>query len=73
VLFQQADNRRRGYLDFADFRKFVQALKARPEVERLFKRLCTAPDDTLRYPAFAAFMRDEQRVRSLEALSFAHR
>ena len=67
VKAQQADSQNRGYLDFADFRKFVKALKARPEIERLFKRLCIASasdNNTLRYPAFAHFMREDQQVRS---------
>ena len=62
---QSADSQQRGYLDFADFRKFVKALKARPELDRLFKKLCASSeskDGVLRYPGFAAFMRNEQKV-----------
>lgn len=37
----------------------------RPELDRLFKKLCVSSgstDGNLRFPAFAAFMRDEQKV-----------
>ncbi|THH00028.1 hypothetical protein EW026_g2412 [Hermanssonia centrifuga] len=67
--FKQADIQNRGYLDFTDFRKFVKALKARPELDRVFKKLvipCGSTDGTLRYPAFASFMREKQRSGASE-------
>ena len=63
VVLQQADSHQRGWLDFEDFRKFVKALKVRPELDRLFKKLCVtsnSADGNLRYAGFVAFMRDEQ-------------
>ena len=66
ALFQQADGQNRGYLDFNDFQKFVKALKARPDLDRIFKRLLATSHETdgfMRYAEFAAFMRDEQKVR----------
>ncbi|KAG6330246.1 hypothetical protein ID866_8842, partial [Astraeus odoratus] len=40
-LFKQADSQHRGFLDFSDFQMFVKYLKARPEVDLLYKRLCS--------------------------------
>lgn len=63
-LQQQADTRNRGYLDFSDFRKFVTSLKARPDIDRLFKKLTAKgnTDGTLNYATFVSFMRDDQKV-----------
>ncbi|KAJ4487998.1 PLC-like phosphodiesterase [Lentinula aciculospora] len=38
-LFNQADFQGRGSLDFKGFRRFGKLLKARPELDRLFKRM----------------------------------
>ncbi|EIM87228.1 uncharacterized protein STEHIDRAFT_146709 [Stereum hirsutum FP-91666 SS1] len=38
--FQQADVSNAGYLDFANFQRFVKLLKTRPELDRLYKKLC---------------------------------
>ncbi|KAJ3814875.1 PLC-like phosphodiesterase [Lentinula aff. lateritia] len=38
-LFNNADTYRQGYLDFEGFRRFGKLLKARPELDKLFKSL----------------------------------
>ncbi|KAF5325342.1 hypothetical protein D9619_010084 [Psilocybe cf. subviscida] len=60
-LFKQADTRNREYLDFDDFRKFVKLLKARPEIDRLYKRLRKENGDTFDIRAFEAFIREKQK------------
>ena len=49
-------------MDFDDFRKFVTALKARPDIERLFKKIAKEAG-TIDYGTFVTFMRDQQKVR----------
>lgn len=57
---QEADVNKKGYLDFTDFQRFVKLLKARPELTRLYKKVCgSKPFD---YVAFVSFMRDCQKV-----------
>ena len=58
---QQADTQNRGYLDFADFKLFVKSLKARPELDRLFKKI-TNGESGLKFPEFEQFMRKSQKV-----------
>ncbi|PCH36823.1 PLC-like phosphodiesterase [Wolfiporia cocos MD-104 SS10] len=58
--FTEADSMNRGYLDFADFQRFVKALKARPEIESLYKRLSAGYGGLLTYDAFERFMRTSQ-------------
>ena len=55
----------RGYLDFNDFRRFVKGLKARPELDRLHKKLSQDFGGILTYAAFERFMRTTQKVRSV--------
>ncbi|KAL0568203.1 hypothetical protein V5O48_013787 [Marasmius crinis-equi] len=38
-LFISADSSHRGFLDFDDFKQFVKLLKARPELDRLYRKL----------------------------------
>ncbi|KAL1741180.1 PLC-like phosphodiesterase [Schizophyllum fasciatum] len=64
-LFRQADRQSRNYLDFDDFRLFVKLLKARPEVERLYKKL--AAGGTFDFNTFLRFMREEQQSSCSEA------
>ena len=52
----------RGYLDFTDFRRFVKGLKARPELDRLHKKLTKDFGGVLTYAAFERFMRSTQKV-----------
>ncbi|KAH7922577.1 PLC-like phosphodiesterase [Leucogyrophana mollusca] len=60
-LFKQADKQHRGYLDFADFQRFVKLLKARPEVDLLYKKLCAARGGKFDFDTFERFMRDSQK------------
>lgn len=56
--FKTADVQNRGYLDFEDLRRLVKALKTRPELDRLYKKLSKGgPFD---YPVFESFMREKQ-------------
>ena len=59
---QQADVQKRGFLDFTDFQRFVKSLKARPEVERRYKKLCSLDNGRFSYRAFDHFMRFHQKV-----------
>ncbi|KZV92209.1 PLC-like phosphodiesterase, partial [Exidia glandulosa HHB12029] len=55
-----ADTQNRGYLDFADFQRFVKLLKRRPEIERLFMKVSNE-DEKFDFPDFEKFMRDYQK------------
>jgi len=59
---QQADVQKRGFLDFTDFKRFVKSLKARPEVERRYKKLCSLDNGTFSYRTFDHFMHVHQKV-----------
>jgi phosphatidylinositol phospholipase C delta len=59
---QQADVRKRGFLDFDDFKRFVKLLKARPEVKRLYQKLCQPSEGRFSYQTFERFMREHQKV-----------
>lgn len=61
--FKTADVHSRGYLDFADFRRFVKALKARPELDRMYKKLCSGNGGKFDFSVFEKFMRENQKVR----------
>jgi phosphatidylinositol phospholipase C delta len=61
--FNAADVEGKGVLDFVAFRRFVKALKARPELERIFDDLTKDNDGRLTFPLFLKFMRDTQKVR----------
>ena len=61
--------RNRGYLDFTDFKRFVKSLKARPELDRLFKKI-TGGEPAMTFPMFERFMRDSQKVRPASRLCF---
>ena len=56
------------YLDFDDFRRFVKLLKARPEIDRLHKKLRNANGGIFDFGVFEKFMRDKQQV----CLFFSH-
>ncbi|KAF9235225.1 PLC-like phosphodiesterase [Melanogaster broomeanus] len=60
-LFRRADSQSRGYLDFADFQTFVKLLKARPELDLLYKKLCSGSDGKFTFHVFETFMRDVQK------------
>ncbi|EIW76526.1 PLC-like phosphodiesterase [Coniophora puteana RWD-64-598 SS2] len=63
TFFVKADSRKRGYLDFSDFQHFVQLLKARPEVEALYKRLASAMNGLFTFDIFQSFMRNSQKSK----------
>ncbi|KAG2006701.1 phosphoinositide-specific phospholipase C [Coprinopsis cinerea AmutBmut pab1-1] len=60
-LFQQADVRGRGFLEFDDFRKFVKLLKTRPEIRRLYNKLKGRTLDVFDFSTFEIFMREKQQ------------
>jgi len=59
---QHADANNRGYLDFPQFQQFVKMLKARPELDRLYKKICSANNRLFDFPTFEGFMRNSQQV-----------
>ncbi|KAF8625841.1 hypothetical protein AX17_006738 [Amanita inopinata Kibby_2008] len=59
-LFNQADTQNRGYLDFADFQRFVKILKRRPEIEGIHAKLCAENNGIFDFTVFQHFMRDVQ-------------
>ncbi|KAL5478488.1 hypothetical protein ACEPAI_2672 [Sanghuangporus weigelae] len=61
--FEEADSRRRGYLDFDDFRKFVRLLKERPELTRLYKRL-VGEKGVFDFVVFESFVRVFQKSKA---------
>ncbi|KAK7034522.1 hypothetical protein VNI00_012369 [Paramarasmius palmivorus] len=64
-LFNQADVHNRGYLDFDGFKRFVKLLKARPELDRLYKKLTSRQDKDghgpFTFEVFLKFMREKQK------------
>ncbi|KAG0300307.1 Phospholipase C [Dissophora globulifera] len=60
LRFDQADEKKQGYLDFADFTHFVKLLKERKEVVRLFDRI--AKNDSMTLDEFTHFMINTQKT-----------
>ncbi|KAJ7118445.1 PLC-like phosphodiesterase [Mycena crocata] len=61
-MFQQADANKNDLLDFDDFRRFVKLLKARPDVDRLYKKLIKKQGRAqFDFEVFQKFMKDIQR------------
>ncbi|KAL4076484.1 PLC-like phosphodiesterase [Scleroderma citrinum] len=60
-LFKQADSQHRGFLDFVDFQRFVKLLKARPELDLLYKKLASGNRGRFTFKVFEQFMRDCQK------------
>ncbi|KAF8987672.1 Phospholipase C [Haplosporangium bisporale] len=58
--FDQADEKKQGYLDFADFTHFVKLLKERKEIVSLFNRVAKS-SDSLTIDQFANFMEQTQK------------
>ena len=55
---------KKGYLTFPDFQRFVKLIKVRPELNRLYKKLCASGSSGLfDFAVFESFMRDCQKVR----------
>ena len=67
IFSKQADPQHRGFLDFTDFQKFVKFLKARPELDLLYKKLCSGTDGKFTFRVFEQFMRDCQKACLLTA------
>ncbi|KDR75207.1 hypothetical protein GALMADRAFT_157070 [Galerina marginata CBS 339.88] len=59
-LFKQADSQKHDFLDFDDFRRFVKLLKARPEIDRLYKKLKADNNGVFDFGVFEKFMAEEQ-------------
>ncbi|KAJ7450824.1 1-phosphatidylinositol-4,5-bisphosphate phosphodiesterase 1 [Mycena latifolia] len=59
-LFQRANSSNHDCLDFEDFRRFVKLLKARPDIDRLYKKLIKT-QGCFDFDVFQRFMRDAQR------------
>ncbi|KZV60623.1 PLC-like phosphodiesterase [Peniophora sp. CONT] len=60
--FAAADVQGRGYLDFEDFTRFVRLLKARPELERLWRRVAAEHGHgSFGWEAWRSFMRLQQK------------
>ena len=68
---QQADVNNRGYLDFPQFQRFVKMLKARPELDRLYKKICSANNRLFDFPTFEVFMCNSQQVSISPALAYS--
>ncbi|RDB27828.1 putative RNA-binding protein C23E6.01c [Hypsizygus marmoreus] len=66
-LFKQADTQNRNYLDFEDFRRFVQLLKSRPEIDRLYKKLRARGGGVFDFTIFQRFMREKQKSNLTQA------
>ena len=49
-------------MDFDDFKHFVKLLKARPEVKRVYEKLCSLDKGIFSFQTFERFMRDHQKV-----------
>ncbi|KAF7291671.1 Phosphoinositide phospholipase C [Mycena chlorophos] len=58
--FVQSDSNNTGILDLEDFRKFVKLFKARPDVERIYRRIVQR-HERFDFTTFQAFMKDDQR------------
>ncbi|KAJ7059156.1 phosphoinositide-specific phospholipase C [Mycena amicta] len=59
-LFQEANLRGDGCLDFEEFRSFARLLRARPDLERIYRRLVNKYE-RFDFNAFQSFMKDIQR------------
>ncbi|KAJ7023444.1 1-phosphatidylinositol-4,5-bisphosphate phosphodiesterase 1 [Mycena alexandri] len=59
-IFKASDSNRNNCLDFEDFRQFVKLLKARPDIDRLYKKLIQKRG-YFDFDVFQTFMRDIQR------------
>lgn len=60
-LFNSADLRRRGSLNFEEFRVLLKALRTRQEIKKLYNKLLDG-EPTFNFNIFEKFMRTEQQV-----------
>ncbi|PGH11125.1 hypothetical protein AJ79_05071 [Helicocarpus griseus UAMH5409] len=58
--FAQADTDRKGRLNFAQFKDFLQRLKDRRDVRELFRSIATDPTEGLTLDEFLEFLRESQ-------------
>ncbi|KAI9923849.1 hypothetical protein ASPWEDRAFT_51316 [Aspergillus wentii DTO 134E9] len=59
--FSKADLGNKGRLNFTEFKDFVRRLKARKDVEGIFKHCAMEPKDGFTLDEFLAFLRDVQK------------
>ncbi|KAJ7026291.1 1-phosphatidylinositol-4,5-bisphosphate phosphodiesterase 1 [Mycena alexandri] len=64
-LFKEADTTQKKSLTFAEFQHFVKMLKARPELEALYKRL--GGGNVLAFQIFEKFMKETQKSTDTSA------
>ncbi|KAF8226708.1 PLC-like phosphodiesterase [Tricholoma matsutake] len=62
-LFDAADTKAQGYLNFEEFQVFVKLLKKRPDIEVLYQQLCNTDSGKFDFVAFEKFMRDMQKSK----------
>lgn len=60
--FKRADKDNSGYLNFAEFRRFVQLLKERDEIKAIWKDVVANPEAGMTKTEFQRFLRDIQKV-----------
>ena len=60
--FKRSDKDRSGYLNFAEFRAFVQLLKEREEIKDIWRGVVMAPEAGMSKSEFQRFLRDVQKV-----------
>ncbi|KAG6909677.1 hypothetical protein DXG01_016084 [Tephrocybe rancida] len=60
AMFHDADPDNKGYLDYTGFQSFVHTLKRRPEIEKIYKDICTANGGKVDFAVFEKFMRRTQ-------------
>jgi hypothetical protein len=61
-LFNTADQRHKGSLNFEEFRVLMKSLRTRQEVKRLYNKLLDG-EPTFNFAVFEKFMRNHQQVR----------
>ncbi|KAI1084176.1 PLC-like phosphodiesterase [Whalleya microplaca] len=58
--FNTADSSKSGRLNFSEFRTFVNEMKRRGDIRRLYRELASDPDKGITCPEFLQFLRNEQ-------------
>lgn len=62
ILIKEADTENRGYLDYAQYQKFVRILQRRPDIEEIYENICTTYGGKLDFEGFVKFMEKSQKV-----------